>query len=169
MKIKENVLHKFPCLINIMNIIETAKFILEPIFLFVAIGVLIVFSFSSIISLMLLLTVVFLNVKKSVKMAFSDPEDINYIQKTDKELFSFLFQSCIMAFVLAIASFQILIYITLLLWFYFIIFMLMFSKVWKFHGKKPIHLFSIIIATTFISFIAAPFVRDIIYKIFYSY
>lgn len=109
--------------------------------------------------LLLFLAFVFLHSKGLWIMAFSDPHDINYKRKTDKELYIFVLSSCIVAFFFALISFQIFIYVALLYWFYFIFFMLMFSRIWKFHGKKNIHLFLILILTTIISFVAAPFVR----------
>lgn len=142
---------------------ETTKVIFNPIVELVLYVALLLFSLNSSIGLMLLLSFIFINVKKDVKMAFSDPEDVNYVCKTDKELFAYLAHCCITAFLFAIISFQIFIYISLLFWFYFIIFILMFSRVWKFHGKKRIYLFTIIILATIISFIAAPFARDVIY------
>lgn len=114
------------------------------------------------VRLLIFLTFIFLSIKKSVTMAFADPEDINYKRKTDKELFAFLLQFCIVAFLFALISFQVFIYIALLFWFYFIIFALMFSKIWIFHGKNRKILFAILIVTIIISFIAAPFIRAII-------
>lgn len=111
------------------------------------------------VRILFFLTFALLFVRKSVKMAFSDPEDVNYVRKTDKELFIFVLQSCITAFLFALISFKIFMYIALLFWFYFIIFMLMFSKIWKFHGKNTKILFTIVIATAIISFIAAPYIR----------
>jgi len=116
-------------------------------------------------ALMIFLTFVFISVRKSVQMAFADPYEKNYKRKTNKELYVFLLQSCIVAFVFAVISFSILWYISILYWFYFIIFMLKFSTVWKFHGKKRIRLFSILFLTIVLSFIAAPFAREGILRI----
>ena len=113
----------------------------------------------------LFLTFVFISVRKSVKMAFSDPYDKNYMRKTDKELRNFLIQSCFTAFLFAVISYKIFIYIAILYWFYFIIFMLKFSTVWQFHGKKRLNLFLIILATMIVSFVAAPFVRGSILEL----
>jgi len=108
----------------------------------------------------LFLTFVFISVRQSVKMAFSDPYDKNYKRKTDKELRNFLIQSCLTAFLFAMLSYKVFIYVAVLYWFYFIIFMLKFSTVWRFHGKKRLNLFLIILATMIVSFAAAPFVRE---------
>ena len=112
------------------------------------------------IPIIIFLTFVMLSVRKSVKMAFSDPYDKNYIPKTDKQLYSFLIQSCIVAFLFAVISYKVFLYVALLYWFYFIIFMLKFSTVWKFHGKKRKVLFLIIISTMIVSFFIAPFARE---------
>lgn len=175
---RKKLLHTFS---RLPNIIEKAKIVLKYIVIVILFGIFIAFVlsvllfvavfalnyrwnealyvFGSTIGLIFLLTLALISVRKAVKMAFSDPNDINYERKTDKELFTFVAQSCIVAFVFAIISFQILIYIAILYWFYFIIFMLMFSRVWKFHGKKRIHLFAVLLITTVASFIAAPVAR----------
>lgn len=142
---------------------EVARFVFKAVFELLIYAVLIVMSLGSSIGLMLLLTFIFLNVRKDVKMAFADPEDFEYERKTDGELYGFVLHSCVTAVMFAVISFQIFIYLSLLFWFYFIIFTLMFSKVWKFHGKKRFHLFSIIISTVVISFAAAPYIRDTIH------
>jgi len=84
----------------------------------------------------LFLTFVFISVRKSVKMAFSDPYDKNYMRKTDKELRNFLIQSCFTAFLFAMLSYKVFIYIAILYWFYFIIFMLKFSRFGTSTAKK---------------------------------
>jgi hypothetical protein len=117
------------------------------------------YLFASTTGLAFILGFILYHVQKVVKIAFADPEVKNYVRKTDKELFNFLAGACVMSFLFAIITFQIFIYVALLYWFYFIIFMLMFSRVWKFHGKKPVHLYSILTATTIVSFIVAPAVR----------
>jgi len=118
-----------------------------------------IYLFASTTGLMFLLMFIFYNVQKAVNIAFADPEVKNYVRKSDKELFTFLSGACVTAFLFAVITFQIFIYIALLYWFYFITFMLMFSRVWKFHGKNRVYLYSILTATTIVSFIVAPAVR----------
>ena len=112
--------------------------------------------------LAVILTFIMVSVRKTVNMVFADPYDKDYKRKTDKELYSFVMWSCVTAFIFAVLSFSIIYYITLLFWFYFIIFMLMFSTIWKFHGKKRRYLFLILFITIIISFFAAPFIRGAI-------
>ena len=159
----KNILQRF---LFLNKFSEITKFIFKPVFAYILYAVFIFLSFQSPIGIMLLLGFAFLNVLETVKIVFADPEDINYKRKTDKELYAFLFQSCITAFFFALITFQILIYIALLFWFYFIFFMLKFSGIWKFHGKKRIYFFAVLIAAVVLSFIAAPFVREGISVVF---
>ena len=114
----------------------------------------------SAVPITIFLTFVAMSVRKSVKMAFADPYDKNYEPKTDKELYNFLLQSCIVAFLFAVISYKVFIYIAMLYWFYFIIFMLKFSTIWRFHGKKRKILFLILALTVAASFFIAPFARE---------
>lgn len=123
-------------------------------------------SFFSGFGLMVLLVYIMISVKNSVKTAFADPEDINYKRKTDDELYLFLFQLCISAFLFAVVSYQVFWYIALLFWFYFLIFVLMFARIWKFHGKKLYSYYSVIAVSILLSFAIAPYVRELILKIF---
>ena len=120
-------------------------------------------------ALPLFLTFILLSVRKATKMAFADPYDKDYKPKTNKELYLFVASSCLTAFLFAVISFHILVYIAVLYWFYFIIYMLMFSRVWKFHKKKRFILFSIILTTTVISFFVAPFAREAINQLLYYF
>jgi len=150
-------------------ITETTKFMIRVIFNFILFGILVIFAYGSSVGLMLLLGLILINVRKSVKVAFSDPYDINYKRKTNKELFTYFAQSCIIAFLLAIISFHILIYIALLLWFNFIVFMLKFSAIWKYHGKNTKFFFALLTVSIIISFILAPFARNLIYNLLFTY
>lgn len=67
----------------------------------------VLYVLASTVSLMLLITLAIIHVRKAVQMAFSDPEILNYERKTDKELFTFLAQSCVVAFLFALISFNI--------------------------------------------------------------
>ena len=114
-------------------------------------------------------TVIMLSVKSAVKMAFVDPYDKEYKRKTDKELYLFVAGSCLTAFLISIFSFSFIFIVTMLYWFYFTVFMIMFSRVWKFHEKKRWHLFVILIFTTVVSFFAAPFIREALLKLLQYY
>ena len=129
----------------------------------------IVFVLGSSLILMVFVTTIVLYHKKALTLASADPLDINYRRKTDKELYIFLLQSCIATFFISVISYQIFIYIALLYWIYFVLYMILFSKIWKFHGKKPLILFAILILTAIVAFIAAPLVRNGISKIIILY
>ena len=125
----------------------------------------VVFTVVLIAGILVFLTFAFISIQKATKMAMVDPYEKNYKPKTDKELYSFVASSCVVAFLFAVISFHILLYIALLYWFYFIVYMLMFSRVWKFHGKKRIILYAMLMITIVVSFIAAPFAREAILKL----
>ena len=110
-----------------------------------------------------LIVLAMIQTKKAVRMAFADPDAKTYERKTDKELHSFVAWSCGTAFLFAVISFQIFIYLAILYWVNYIWFMLMFSRVWQYHGKKLTHLWGILIATTVVSFVAAPVTRYAIF------
>jgi hypothetical protein len=109
--------------------------------------------------LLFLAVFLLMNVRELWIMAFTDPHTIDYERKTDKELYVFLLKACVISFIFAVITFQIFIFIAILYWFYFTFFMIMFSRIWKFHGKSNLRLFAILIIVTATSFITAPFVR----------
>ena len=119
-----------------------------------------VFIYSSV--LLLALTLIIFSVKKASTMAFADPYKPDYKRKTNKELYSFVAWSYVTAFVYAVFSLMTttFMYVSLIYWFYFIIFMIMFARVWKFHGKKRRYLFLILIPTMIAAFFAAPFIKS---------
>jgi hypothetical protein len=129
----------------------------------------VIFVVGSTAGLLFLLASALLNVKKLWIMAFTDPHHRNYERKTDKELYAFIIKSCIAAFFIAVISYQIFVYIAVLYWFYFTFFMIMFSRIWKFHDKSRLVLFAILILTTAVSFTAAPLARNILSQAVLSY
>jgi len=149
-------------IIGTILIVVAIILVLLPIFFFAFVVMLkqspTIFVYSS--TILLFITLIMFSVKKTTKMAFSDPLDPNYERKTNIELYSFVAWSCFTAFIFAIISFAAFMFIAIIYWFYFIIFMLMFSRVWTFHGKKRIYLFVIITLTVVVSFIAAPCARN---------
>jgi len=114
--------------------------------------------------ILIFLTAILVNLRKTVQMIFIKL-DANYKLKTNKELYSFIAWSCVIAFLFTIITYHIFIHFAILLWVYFVWFMIMFSKVWKFHGKKNIYLFLILISTIILSIAAAPFVRNEMFRI----
>jgi len=158
-------------IIGTILIIVAVILILLPIFFFAFVVMLnqspTIFVYSS--AILLFITLIMFSVKKTTKMAFSNPFDVNYKRKTNTELYSFVVWSCFTAFIFAVISFAAFMFIAILYWFYFIIFMFMFSKVWKFHGKKRWHLFIILIITLILSFIGAPFIRNVIVNLLHYY
>jgi len=115
--------------------------------------------------ILMIVASILINLRKTVKMVFSELND-DYERKTNKELYSFVAWSCVVAFLFTIITYQIFINIAILYWVLFIAFMIMFSRVWKFHEKKRINLFLIITPTIILSFFTAPFARNTILIIF---
>jgi len=157
--------------ICIILIIAAIIFTLLPVFFFAGV---IAFNqpptiFVYCLIILLFFTLIITIVKKSGKMAFVDPYDKSYERKTNKELYSFVAWSCGISFIFAVVSFAAFAFVALLWWFYLICFMVMFSRVWKFHGKKRWHLFTILIMTIIISFIVAPFIREVLLEILHFY
>lgn len=99
--------------IGIAVFVGICLFFVLAILLFVSVFALnykwneVLYVFASCVSLMLLITLAIIHVRRAVQMAFSDPEVLNYGRKTDKELFTFLAQSCVVAFLFALISFNI--------------------------------------------------------------
>ena len=106
-----------------------------------------------------LILLAMIQTKKAVRIAFANLDVETYERKTDKELHSFVAWSCGTAFLFAVISFQIFIYLAIMYWIVFVCFMLAFSRIWQHHDKKLTHLWGILIATTVVSFVTAPAVR----------